>query len=138
MDLGEYKLKVIFAFAGIGAGSVINRALVSFDPSYAVFSIIGNVLIYLVQVISANNDVVAKKSEFKYWTARVLLGSILSIFLTKIIADKTGMNDILVAIGIGLFCENIKELMEIFKKVGLSAWRTFLEKTLNSKKDGQD
>ena len=138
MDLGEYKLKIVFAFASIGVGSVINRALVSFDPSYAIFSIIGNIVIYLIQVMSGQEKVEARKLEFKYWTARVALGAILSIFLTKIISDRTGANDILVAIGIGVFCENIKEIIEISKKVGLSAWNSFLEVALKSRKNGKE
>ena len=137
MDIGEAKLKVVLALAGVGTTSVIQRALVDFDPSYAIFSVIGNIIIYLLIILSDKPEKTRVRGELKYWVARLALGAILSILLTKFISDRTGLNDVLIAIVIGIFCENFKELIEIFKKVGISAWEGFLERVLKGKKDGE-
>lgn len=135
MDIGEAKLKVVLAMAGVGTTTVLQRALIDFDPSYAIFSVIGNIIIYLLIILSDKPEKERRKGELKYWSARLALGAILSILLTKLIADKTGLNDILVAIVIGIFCENFRELIEIFKKVGVSAWESFLERMLKGRKN---
>lgn len=137
MDIGEAKLKVVLALAGVGTTSVMQRAMVDFDSSYAIFSVIGNIIIYLLIILSDKEEKPKRKGELKYWGARLALGAILSILLTKFISDKTGINDILVSILIGIFCENFRELIEIFKKVGLSAWEKMLETLLKGKKDGE-
>ena len=135
MEIGEAKLKVILAMGSVGTTTVLQRALVDFDPSYAIFSVIGNIIIYLLQILSEKKRPI-KESELKYWSARLILGAILSIFLTKFLHDKTGINDILISILIGVFCENFRELIDIFKKVGTSAWESFLERLLKGK-DGE-
>ena len=137
MDIGEAKLKVVLALAGVGTTSVLQRAMVDFDTSYAIFSVIGNIIIYLLIILSDKEEKPKKRGELKYWSARLALGAILSVLLTKFISDKIGLNDILVSILIGVFCENFRELIEISKKVGVSAWEGFLERILKGKKDGE-
>ena len=137
MDIGENTLKPLLAMAGVGTVSVLQRAIVDFDPSYAIFSVIGNIIIYLLIILSDKDEKPKKRGELKYWSARLALGAILSVLLTKFISDKIGINDILVSILIGIFCENFRELIEIFKKVGISAWEGFLERVLKGKKDGE-
>lgn len=137
MDIGEARMKVVLALAGVGTTSVMQRALVDFDASYAVFSVIGNIIIYLLIILQDKEEKPKRKGELKYWGARLALGAILSVLLTKFISDKIGINDILVSILIGIFCENFRELIDIFKKVGISAWEGFLERVLKGKKDGE-
>lgn len=137
MDIEEAKLKVVLAMAGIGTTSVMQRAMVDFDVSYGIFSIIGNIIIYLLIILSDKDEKPKNRGELRYWGARLALGVILSVLLTKFISDKTGINDILVSILIGIFCENLRELIEVFKKVGISAWEGFLERVLKGKKDGE-
>lgn len=133
MEIGEAKLKVILALSGVGTTTVLQRAVIDFDPSYAIFSVIGNIIIYLLQILSDKPEKVRQSGELKYWAARLALGAILSIFLTKYLSTKTGISDILISIVIGIFCENFRELIEVFKKVGVSAWESFLERMLKGK-----
>lgn len=138
MDIGEAKLKVVLALASVGTTSVLERAIVDFDTSYAIFSVIGNIIIYLLIILSDKKEAPHVHGELRYWAARLCLGAILSVLLTKYLSEKTSINDILVSVLIGVFCENFRELIDIFKKVGISAWEGFLERILKSKdKDGK-